>query len=274
MALGGIDPIVASAYLGPWGGLAATWASLAAAAAIVIAIARRRGVAVRPSRALLIGAVLIGVLSIAVFAAGGHPWSVTFGFTVWGGKIATLLGFDLSGTEFWQWPGPKRALGDSILSDTSSLTDLGMILGAMAAAAAAKPFARGAWPPLKSLARRRHRRPADGLGRAARLRLQHRRLRRRRGVGLAARLGLVCGGARRLHDRHSTAAAGSACRGSDRDAARLCDRTCGWAWRGAGGSSVVAVERPRPCRPRTSRAPARHAARRARRRSANSPYLP
>ncbi len=50
MALGGIDPIVASAYLGPWGGLAATWVSLAIAAAIVIALARRRGVAVRPSR--------------------------------------------------------------------------------------------------------------------------------------------------------------------------------------------------------------------------------
>jgi uncharacterized membrane protein YedE/YeeE len=152
MALGGIDPILASAYFGPWGGLATTWASLAAAAAIVVALARRRGVAVRPAPALIVGAVLIGLLSIAVFTAGGHPWSVTFGFTVWGAKLATLVGFDLSGAEFWQWPGPKRALADSILSDTSSLTDLGMILGAMAAAAATKPFARTPWPPLPSLA--------------------------------------------------------------------------------------------------------------------------
>ena len=91
-------------------------------------------------------------LSIAVFAAGHHPWSVTFGFTVWGAKIATLFGADFSQAEFWQWAGPKRALGDSILSDTSSLTDLGMILGAMAAAAATAPFARNPWPPLKSLA--------------------------------------------------------------------------------------------------------------------------
>jgi uncharacterized membrane protein YedE/YeeE len=151
MALGGIDPILASAYFGPWGGLAVTWASLAAAA-IVVALARRRGVAVRPAPALIVGAILIGLLSIAVFVAGGHPWSVTFGFTVWGAKLATLAGFDLSGAEFWQWPGPKRALADSILSDTSSLTDLGMILGAMAAAAATKPFARTPWPPLSSLA--------------------------------------------------------------------------------------------------------------------------
>src|SRR4029079_11590507 len=65
---------------------------------------------------------------------------------------ASLFGADFSQAEFWQWAGPKRALGDSILSDTSSLTDLGMILGAMAAAAASAPFARNPWPPLKSLA--------------------------------------------------------------------------------------------------------------------------
>ena len=34
LALGGIDPILASDYLGPWGGLAATWASLALAALV------------------------------------------------------------------------------------------------------------------------------------------------------------------------------------------------------------------------------------------------
>ena len=38
-----------------------------------------------------------------------------------------------------------------MLSDTSSLTDFGMLFGAMAAAAATKPFARTDWPPLKSL---------------------------------------------------------------------------------------------------------------------------
>jgi uncharacterized membrane protein YedE/YeeE len=152
LRLGGIDPILASNYLGAWGGLAATWASLALAALIGVAIARRRGASYVPSPNIVFGAIAIGVLSIAVFAAGHHPWSVTFGFTIWGAKIATLFGADFSQGEFWQWAGPKRALGDSILSDTSSLTDLGMILGAMAAAAASAPFARNPWPPMKSLA--------------------------------------------------------------------------------------------------------------------------
>jgi len=151
LALGGIDPILASDYFGPWGGLAATLASIVLAATIVIAIARHRGAAIAPRPAFLVGAIAIGLLSIGVFLAGGHPWSITFGFTVWGAKIATLLGADLSSAEFWQWPGPKLALADSILSDTSSLTNLGMIFGAMAAAAGSRPFARAAWPPASSL---------------------------------------------------------------------------------------------------------------------------
>jgi uncharacterized membrane protein YedE/YeeE len=151
LALGGIDPVLAKDYVGPWGGLAVTLATLAAAAAGCITLARRRGTRWRPSRKIVAGAIAIGLLSVAVFAAGGHPWSVTFGFTLWGGKIASALGFDLSHAEFWQWAGPKFALQNSVLSDTSSLTDFGMILGAMAAAALRQPFARAPWPPLSSL---------------------------------------------------------------------------------------------------------------------------
>ena len=151
LALGGIDPILASDYLGPWGGLAATLASIALAAALIVVVAKRRGANCRPSRNYIVGGLVIGLLCVFVFIAGGHPWSVTFGFTVWGAKVAAALGFDFSHAAFWQWAGPKHALSDSVLSDTSSLTDFGMLFGAMAAAAAAKPFAATAWPPVKSL---------------------------------------------------------------------------------------------------------------------------
>ena len=151
LALGGIDPVLASNYFGPWGGLAVTLASLALAAAVIATIAKRRGANFMPSRNYILGGIVIGLLCIFVFAAGGHPWSVTFGYTVWGAKAATALGFDLSHATFWQWAGPKHALESSVLADTSSLTDFGMLFGAMAAAAASKPFASGAWPPAKSL---------------------------------------------------------------------------------------------------------------------------
>src|SRR5262249_59962554 len=42
LALGGVDPILAADHFGPWGGLALTWGSLAAAALAAVAIARRR----------------------------------------------------------------------------------------------------------------------------------------------------------------------------------------------------------------------------------------
>jgi hypothetical protein len=151
LALGGIDPILASDYLGPWGGLAATLASIALAAALIVAVAKKRGANYMPSRNYIIGGIVIGLLCIAVFFAGGHPWSVTYGYTIWGAKIFSALGYDFSQANFWQWPGNKQALTSSVLSDTSSLTDFGMLFGAMAAAAATKPFAATAWPPLKSL---------------------------------------------------------------------------------------------------------------------------
>jgi uncharacterized membrane protein YedE/YeeE len=151
LALGGIDPILASDYLGAWGGLAATLASIAFAAALIVAVAKRRGANYMPSRNYIIGGIAIGLLCVAVFAAGGHPWSVTYGYTIWGAKIFSALGYDFSHANFWQWPGNKQALTSSVLSDTSSLTDFGMLFGAMAAAAATKPFAATAWPPLKSL---------------------------------------------------------------------------------------------------------------------------
>ena len=149
--MGGIDPVLASDYFGPWGGLAVTLASIGVAALIIVAIAKRRGANVKPRTNFLVGAFVIAALMIGAFIAGGHPWSVTFGYTVWGGKLAMLAGWDISHAEFWTWPGPAHALQDSILGDTASLTDLGMIFGAMGAAAFSKPFAPGPWPPLKSL---------------------------------------------------------------------------------------------------------------------------
>ena len=97
LALGGIDPVLASDYFGAWGGLAVTLASIAFVASVIIAIARKRAARTyKPSRNYIDRRHRHRLLCIAVFVAGGHPWSVTFGYTVWGAKAATALGFDLS----------------------------------------------------------------------------------------------------------------------------------------------------------------------------------
>src|SRR6185436_9561122 len=57
LALGGIDPVLASSYFGAWGGLAVTLGSIAAVALVIAAIARARGANYRPRRAILIGGI-------------------------------------------------------------------------------------------------------------------------------------------------------------------------------------------------------------------------
>ncbi len=57
LALGGVDPVLASDYFGAWGGLAITLASIALAAAIIIAVARARGANYMPSRNYIIGGI-------------------------------------------------------------------------------------------------------------------------------------------------------------------------------------------------------------------------
>ena len=60
LALGGIDPVLASDYLGAWGGLALTLGSIATAGVCVIAVAHKRGDNFMPSRRYIIGGVVIG----------------------------------------------------------------------------------------------------------------------------------------------------------------------------------------------------------------------
>lgn len=112
-------------------------------------LGRRRG-EVMSSR-LLAGTVIIAILCWLVFALSGHPWGVTFGFTLWGAKIATALGVPVESYAFWQWPGPRRALEHSVLADVSSLMDFGMILGAGAMAAAGGGPRHQSWPPVRQL---------------------------------------------------------------------------------------------------------------------------
>ena len=92
--------------------------------------------------------VVLAVFNFATLAAAGHPWTISFGYTLWGGKIAQALGFDLSQVAFWNWPYPSRALAGSWLAEDTSLMNLGVILGAALASALAGgigPLRRISW---------------------------------------------------------------------------------------------------------------------------------
>lgn len=112
-------------------------------------LGRRRGQNL--SRRLLLACAVIAVLCWAVFSLSGHPWGVTFGFTLWGAKLAQDLGVPVAEFTFWQWPGPARALSHSLLSDVSSLMNIGMVLGAAMIAASSGQLTRQTWPSGRQL---------------------------------------------------------------------------------------------------------------------------
>ena len=82
---------------------------------------------------LLWGAVTLALLNMFTLFVAGHPWSVTFAFGLWGAKVATLFGVDVAHWEYWTWAYPSKALHQSILNDSVSLTNIGLILGAFIA---------------------------------------------------------------------------------------------------------------------------------------------
>ncbi len=87
------------------------------------------------------GALSLAVLSLLTLLVAGHTWSITFAFGLWGAKIWTALGGDVSAWSYWSSGYPAQALEQSVLADVTSLMDFGIILGAVLAAALAGKFA-------------------------------------------------------------------------------------------------------------------------------------
>jgi hypothetical protein len=89
---------------------------------------------------ILAGAVLLALLNFATLAVAGHPWSITWAFTLWGAKAARLLGWDPSASTFWNGEFQRSALEAPVLEDVTSVMDAGIVVGAFVAAALAGRF--------------------------------------------------------------------------------------------------------------------------------------
>ncbi|MEQ8356511.1 MAG: YeeE/YedE family protein [Kiloniellaceae bacterium] len=154
----GAGPAGSFSLLQEWGlgpALAAQLGVFAAVVALTLLAERRaRGAALSPAGAsgplrrrlvtgpwpLIWGAVGLAVLNAVTLVSAGHPWNVSFGYTLWGGKLAAAAGFDLSGVAFWSWPYPSRALAGSVFAETTSVMNFGILAGAFLAAGLAGKF--------------------------------------------------------------------------------------------------------------------------------------
>jgi len=155
--------------IGWLGGLALQLAFIAALAYLTVRIERKRhgtleaGEKIAGGREifhrllfgrwpLLWGALALAVLNIATLLVAGRPWGITWGYTLWGGKIAEASGLDIAGWTFWQWPYPARMLQSGIEQDITSVMNIGIVIGAALAAALAGKLAPVMRIPPRSLA--------------------------------------------------------------------------------------------------------------------------
>ncbi|MBE1208332.1 YeeE/YedE family protein [Aminobacter carboxidus] len=156
LALPSLPEISLGRTLGVPGGVIVTLVGLGAVAAATVLVERRAHGEIETAKSAprqgvgrllhgpwpLVGAGLVlAGLNIATLATAGHPWSVTFGFGLWGAKVAQAAGVPVETWAFWNWPGPAKALGSSVLADVTSVMNFGIILGAALAAGLAGKFA-------------------------------------------------------------------------------------------------------------------------------------
>lgn len=97
---------------------------------------------------LWIGALVLAGLNAATLAISGKPWGVTGAFALWGSQALSALGVDVG--SWYYWAGPHAGgLHTPILADRTSMMDIGIIFGAMAASAWGGTFAIAKSLPLR-----------------------------------------------------------------------------------------------------------------------------
>ncbi len=153
-------------YFGPLSGTAVTLIGLAAVIAILALVEKRKHGNVESVFSgfsdfsaskflygpwpLIIAAVLLALGNVFTLLLAGHPWSVTYGFGLWGAKLFSAVGIPVENWQFWQNPAQARALHQSVLFDVTSVMNFGIILGAALAASLAGKFAQKAKVPFAS----------------------------------------------------------------------------------------------------------------------------
>ncbi len=100
---------------------------------------------------LLAGAVALAILNFATLALSGRPWGVTSAFALWGAKGFAALGVDVASWTYWMAGPNAAALAAPASHDVTTVMDIGIVLGAMAAASLAGRYAPVWRIPLRSL---------------------------------------------------------------------------------------------------------------------------
>jgi uncharacterized membrane protein YedE/YeeE len=159
-----LKPVSLVTALGLAPALLLNWVVFALIATITVVVEKRRhgrlvAAHVQPAHTspwlhgpwpLAAGALALVVLNFATLALSGRPWGVTSAFALWGAKAASLLGVDTASWTYWSTKANAAALAAPVSHDVTSVMDIGIVLGAMLAAALAGRYAPVWRLPLRS----------------------------------------------------------------------------------------------------------------------------
>ena len=87
----------------------------------------------------LVGAACLAIVGVLCLIVIGRPWGITFGFALWGAKLASAIGVDVASWSYWTgWRG--NLLEASVFRHSVSVMNFGIMFGAMAAAGLASKY--------------------------------------------------------------------------------------------------------------------------------------
>jgi hypothetical protein len=130
LALGELPPVSLVQQWGAGAALGATWVALLA---VGLGVRAWAGWGQRwwDSRWAW-GALALALLATLNLVFAGQPWGVVYGFGLWAAKAVTAVGlFDPAANAFWSTPGNAQRLSQSLLLDVTSITNIGILAGAL-----------------------------------------------------------------------------------------------------------------------------------------------
>lgn len=128
-ALGSLPVYSLQSLMGVGNGLIATLAGLAILSGIAI-LSASPGKRMPVSR-LWWAAGLVAGMAILNLMIAGQPWGVVYGLGLWGAKLAQAGGLDVALTSTWSSPVNAERLTESLLTDVTTLTNIGLMTGAL-----------------------------------------------------------------------------------------------------------------------------------------------
>jgi len=134
LSLGSLPPVSLPETLGA---APALLLQLAAFGALALYLWKKRGPRTDTrwkGRAVYVGAVVMALFAVLNLLVAGQPWGVVYGLGLWGAKVATWLGADLTANAFWGREAQQAHIHASLLTDVTSITNLGLLVGALIAA--------------------------------------------------------------------------------------------------------------------------------------------